>query len=571
VVYYPHVASIIKKRRGGHNYLYAATSARVGGQPRIVDQVYLGAEEEVIARLTGAAGGDPTLPDDTAHRRFGDVAAVWGMLERLDAVAVIDGVLGDARVSGGVSVGTYLALAALNRVCDPRSKAGFAGWWATTALGRMLRIPAGALDHRRFWDAMDRVEAEQLDQIEAALTRRMIEVFGLDTHALILDMTNFATFIDSTNDRAPVAARGKAKQKRYDLRLVGLGLVATRDGGVPLLSRAYSGSQPDVTQLTPVIEELAKRYASALGRPGGVTLTFDAGQNSEPNFTRIAELGLHFVGSAPPSDHPRLLALPASARGVVGAYAAENLTAVDARARVLGADRRVILTHSPGLHAAQQVGFAQTLGKATAGLSELADRLARGRTRRLRPKVEADIDAIRAPRWVARVVRADLSGDTPKAMRLTWRIDEGARRALEEEIFGKRILVTDHEDWPVAAVIDAYRSQEDLEAGFRQAKDPHVVSFAPIRHFTDHKIRVHLFTCVLALSVAHLMRREAGRAGLRLSVPALLAELEAIQETVLLYQGERGRPRARHKITKMTPAQQRLYRIFDLDRHAPRR
>jgi hypothetical protein len=186
------MASIIKKRRGDHVYLYAATSARVDGKPRIVDQVYLGTEEEVLARLTATAGGDPSLPAETVHRKFGDVAAVWGMLERLDAVAVIDGVLGEARVRGGVSVGTYLALAALNRVCDPRSKAGFASWWAGTALGRILRIPLGALDHRRFWDAMDRVDVERLDQVEAALTRRMVEVFTLDTQALILDMTNFA-------------------------------------------------------------------------------------------------------------------------------------------------------------------------------------------------------------------------------------------------------------------------------------------------------------------------------------------------------------------------------------------
>ena len=144
------MTSIIKKRRGDHVYLYAATSARVQGQPRIVDQVYLGTEQEVLARLTATAGEDPTLPAGTVHRKFGDVAAVWSMLQRLDAVAVIDEVLGDRRVHGGVSVGTYLALAALNRVCDPRSKAGFASWWAGTALGRMLNIPVGVLDHRRF-------------------------------------------------------------------------------------------------------------------------------------------------------------------------------------------------------------------------------------------------------------------------------------------------------------------------------------------------------------------------------------------------------------------------------------
>ena len=75
----------------------------------------------------------------------------------------------------------------------------------------------------------------------------MITTFALDISALALDMTNFATYIDSGNEKAPIAQRGKAKQKRTDLRLVGLGLVVTRDGGVPLVSHAYPGNKPDVT------------------------------------------------------------------------------------------------------------------------------------------------------------------------------------------------------------------------------------------------------------------------------------------------------------------------------------
>ena len=221
-----------------------------------------------------------------------------------------------------------------------------------------------------------------------------------------------------------------------------------------------------------MIEELHRRYTTALGGQGATTLTFDAGQNSEPNFTRLAELGLHFVGSVPPSDHPDLLARPATDRHLVPAYAQENLTALETTAMVLGRRRRVILTHSVGLHTAQQVGFAQTLRKATAALSELAGRLARGRTRRPQPKVQADVDAICAPRWVARVIRTELTGDTPATLRLAWRIDTHAQAALEQEIFGKRILVTDHNDWPLHQVIDSYRSQEYLEAGFRQAQRP---------------------------------------------------------------------------------------------------
>jgi hypothetical protein len=123
----------------------------------------------------------------------------------------------------------------------------------------------------------------------------------------------------------------------------------------------------------------------------------------------------------------------------------------------------------------------------------------------------------------------------------------------------------------VSDVVASYRSQSDVEASFRQLKDPKVVSFAPMFHWTDHKIRVHTFTCVLALQVAHLMVRRTTHAGLDLSVRRLLAALAGIQETVLIYQGDRGRPRARRIITDLDPTQKRLYDLFDLDRYTPRR
>jgi hypothetical protein len=76
------VPSIIKKRRGGSTYLYAATSARVGGRPRIVEQVYLGTEEEVIARLTGGrvvtrACPRPSTAGSVTSRRCGGCWRGW--------------------------------------------------------------------------------------------------------------------------------------------------------------------------------------------------------------------------------------------------------------------------------------------------------------------------------------------------------------------------------------------------------------------------------------------------------------------------------------------------------------
>ena len=320
--------------------------------------------------------------------------------------------------------------------------------------------------------------------------------FGLDLSGLVLDMTNFATFIDSANEKAPIAQRGKAKQKRHDLRLVGLALVVTRDGGIPVVSRAYPGNRPDVTQFTTVIDELVSRYQGLGGSAGELTVTFDAGNDSAANQDHLAGLGLHFVASLPPSWHPALLAIPGRRYRLVDQDRFGGLTAVEATAEALGATRRVILTHSPTFHARQARGFDQTLAKAGRQLSALAARLARGQTRRARGQVEAEITAITSPRWVTRVLQVTLTGQRPADLRLSWHADIHARQVLEDEYFGKRILFTDRDDWPAAEVIAAYRSQADAEAGFRQLKDRDIVSFSPMFHWTEQKIRVHAFYCV---------------------------------------------------------------------------
>ena len=562
------MASIVGKRQGNQTYYYLVESARVGGKPRIVSQQYLGSADEVMAKLSGAGAGEPVR---TQHKQFGDLAAVWSMLERLDVAGVIDRVA-PRRGDAAVSVGSYIALATANRIVAPCSKLAFADWWAGTAGPRFTRLSGAALDHRRFWDAMDRLDTDSLQVIETGLGRTMVSEFGLDLSGLALDMTNFATYIDTANARAPIAQRGKAKQKRADLRLVGLALVVTSDGGIPLCSHAYPGDRPDVTQFATVIDILSSRYRELAGTLESLTVVYDAGQNSAGNHERVEQSGIGFVGSLPPSDHPELLAMPASRYRPVDAERYPGLSCVDTEVTALGVTRRAVLTHSPTLHAKQSRGFQQTLAKARRRLSELQARLARGNTRRDRTAVEAQIAEICKPRWVDQVITTTLTGEHPGELRLSWRTDTRAHTRLENQIFGKRILFTNREHWPTADVVAGYRSQNDVEASFRQLKDPHVVSFGPMHHWTDQKIRVHVFYCVLALAVAHLMRRQADHAGLHLSVRELLATLAGIGETVLLFHdGGKGRPRAQRLLTDMTDTQRQLADLFHIDRYAPTR
>jgi transposase len=561
------MASIIGKTIKGQTYYYLREVARVGGKPKIVSQRYLGKASDIEAAIDGAT----VVPDRTRHLAFGDVAAVWAMLERLRVREIIDEVVGPRRADAAASAGTYIALAALNRVCDPCSKLAFAEWWRTTACDRWLPLSVSALDHRRFWDAMDQISEAHLTEIERRVVAAMIEAFGVDLSGLVLDMTNFATYIDSANDRAPIAQRGHAKQKRNDLRLVGLGLVVSTDGAIPLVSHAYAGNLPDVSQFEAMVGELISRFQILGGRPGALTLVFDAGQNSEDNFELFEDSPLHFVGSLPPSDHPDLTAVAASRYRTVDKARFPGLSAFETTKVVFGTERRIVVCHSQNLHDKQSQGFDQTLAKARRQLSALSARLGRGQTRKSKDRVEADIAAILKPRWLSRVISTSLSGDQPAELRLRFRTNPRAREALEEELFGKRILVTDKPNRlaSVAVIVVDYRSQEAAEADFRQMKDPKVVSFSPMFHFTEQKIRVHVLYCVLALMVARLMVREADRHGIHMSVRELLHGLAGIQETVLLYQGERGRPRARRMLTDLDDRQRRLYDLFGLSTHAP--
>src|SRR5207248_10014506 len=115
-------------------------------------------------------------------------------------------------------------------------------------------------------------------------------------------------------------------------------------------------------------------------------------------------------------------------------------------------------------------------------------------------------------------------------------------------------------------LILAYRSQHHVEAAFRTMKDPHFVGWEPLYHWTDQKIRVHAFYCVLALTLAGLLHREAHRAGLELSLGALCRSEEHTSELQSPYPStskkKAGRLRASTTYTELAPTTSRLAEIF---------
>src|SRR5437867_6652292 len=155
--------SLTPKVIDGHTYYYARYCQRVEGKPRIVRQVYLGKIEDLVTAAEGVR--QPPPPQETVVAAFGDVAALWQIVERLEVLPLLDSTLPTKR-DQGLSCGQYLLLAAINRAVAPTSKLQFADWYRQTVLTRLLPTDPAWLSSQNFWNHMDRVTADHIAAFE---------------------------------------------------------------------------------------------------------------------------------------------------------------------------------------------------------------------------------------------------------------------------------------------------------------------------------------------------------------------------------------------------------------------
>jgi transposase len=562
--------SLQKKLIRGHPYWYARECQRVHGKPTIVWQKYLG-KADVIAAAMGAPA-TPPQPTAVVLSDFAAPAALYDLTQQLALIPTIDRHAGKRRQ--GVSVGTYLTLAALNRCLAPTSKARLADWYQRTVLRRLLPVPPGHLTSQRFWDHLSYLDAAKIQAIEEALTRTLLERFQLDLSCLLYDTTNFYTFIDSFNAAPTLAQRGKSKENRADLRIVGLALLVTRDFHIPLFHHVYPGNVHDAPTFASLTETLVARYRLFSHQVDGITLVYDKGNNSAGTQERLDASPYHFVGSLSPSQHPDLLRIP---RARFHPLAGEDLAGVLAwrtRKQVLGAERTLVVTYNPELFLTQSATILREVRKRTRKLRMLQRQLAhpapQGKPRTVASVIKL-VQAILTGRHMKDLIPTEVTAQDGLP-RVSYRMDQPAWSRLQRTLLGKNILFTDQEAWTDDAIVRAYRGQHHIEEAFKRMKNPHFVSWRPLHHWTDQKIRVHAFYCVLALLLSALLRRTLAHHGIELSIMKILETLAGIKEVALIYRAPPSKTKPVITYSQLTPLQTRLSQALRLDRfqsHSP--
>jgi len=562
----------------GRTYYYLSLWGWKNGKCRRLSQQYLGKPEDIAHAIQG---GGPS-PQYAVVLDWGLPLALWQEAARAQIAEHVDRLC--PKRAQGLSTGDYLRLAAINRACEPVSKQAMWDWVSHTSLPRVWpQASAAQLTSQRFWDHLDRIEADTAQTIWQQLVAAVLQREQIPLSQICYDGTNFYTFIDTFNLRCQVAKRGKNKQGRCNLRQVSYALFCTTDGHLPLFYDVYEGNRNDAKEFPRVLERF-QRWLVQRADPGCTTpkptLIFDKGNNSADNFALIDSLQLPYVGSVKLDEHPDLVALsnqdsrwqPATEPALEGTKSWRT------QQRVYGKERTLVLTYNEHLFASQwatvQNDLAQALSQLATVQRNLLDRsagLIKGGTPPSVESVQCKCEQILHRQHLRQLVPFTVRANAAGVPQLSYQADPAAQQKLTDTYLGKTLLITGHKEWTDAQVIRAYRSQFVIEEIFHEMKDRHIGAWWPLHHWTDSKIQVHGLYCTIAVLLRALLWRRAHQAGLRLSMAGLLQKLGQIQQVINVYPPKRaGKPGAEQLVlTKRDEVQEKLIEILGLQPHQP--
>ena len=547
------MATLQKRNSRGHTYWSIVESRRVNGKPRPVILEYLGTAEVLLKRLTEG------VPKKVRTYSHGTVAVMLGIAEELKIVETINKHLNANPFRDGFTVGGSLLLAAIGRICQPTSKRNwYEGWARNTSLSYLLRMSLSRLDSQHFWDQMDALPTNIIPLIEQDIVTTLFKNEGVSPDTLLCDTTNFFTHIDSANHRCTIAQRGKNKQKRMDLRQYGLLLLVSRQDHFPLLHKVYPGNLVDRTVFKEHFMDMLNRFKAICGSLEDITLVFDQGNNSKKMLKEVTE-HIHFVGALSPYQHKALIEEANRSMENVQIRGRDVLCYEIAK-EIWGLDLKVVVYVSEKLRAGQLRGIQQDMGKLFTRLAKLKAQIAiptkKGK-KRTKDVLEKKIASMTRTLSTKDIVLWELRPLEKDAFDLEFWVDEDQLTYLKEEWLGRRILISNRHTWSAEQIVLAYWGQSNVENAFKNMKNPFHLAMRPQYHWTDQKIEVHAFICLLAflmVMIAHKRARE--NAGFTGSPHTLLEKLSAIRLATFIESPKaktKGRYKANYQLEEMDP------------------
>jgi len=564
--------SLVAKKKGNKLYYYVVESARVDGQPRIVHQAYLGTAEKLAAMVR-----DRTAPVPVAAslREFGLPAALWLVAQQSGVWDWLQSLWPAPR--SGPSPAHYLLLAAIHRVCQPGPKTEVAQWYRQSILSALWNFAPERFTSQAFWDAFEQIlpEAQQdlpwqqdpLEKAQLALLGLWKEKQLVSRRLLAYDTTNFYTYIASTNQRNQLAQRGHNKQGRHNLRQVGLSYVLDGENGLSLCHHVYPGNVADVEEFSTALARITRMLDQNQIARDTVTLVLDKGSAALANTVALEEARLGWISALPWNQAPAELRSRAVEELAVCSSAQPGVRAAGEKILVHGREYLCVVKYSASFAGEQLHSVTTSLSRVLQRLRRLAQQLNKPRARWKQLQIMRKLKRWLSAPFLAELIRYQLE-EHAEGWHLQFDFDAAAFSQLLAQRLGRTVLLTNHLDWSAEQVVAGYAGQQSIERVFRGLKDGDWLGWDPMHHWTDRKIRIHAFYCMLGISLLHYLHQQAQAAWADLSLEQLLEELAQIKQFVLLYppQGEKGPARTAYVLSQQTLAQQALVKTLGLER-----
>lgn len=564
------MASLVAKKKGNKLYYYVVESARIDGKPRIVHQAYLGTAEKLAEMVR-----DRTAPVPLAAttREFGLPAALWVAAQQTGVWDLLQSLWPMPR--SGPSPAHYLLLAAIHRICQPGPKTEVPDWYRSSILSTLWELPPERFTSQAFWDAFEQILPEghealspaddPLEQAQLRLLGRWKEKQQVSRRLLAYDTTNFYTYIASSNGRNQLAQRGHNKQGRHNLRQVGLSYVLDGEHGLSLCHHVYPGNVADVEEFSTGLTRITRMLDQNQIARETVTLVLDKGSAALANTVALEEAGVGWISALPWNQAPAELRSRATEELPACSSAQPGVRALAEKTLVHGREYLCVVKYSASFAGEQLHSLTTSLSRVLQSLRRLTMELKKPKARWKQEQIERKIRRWLSAPFLAELVRYQLQ-EQDGGWQLQFDFDSAALPQLLNQRLGRTVLLTNRMDWSAEQVVAGYGGQQSIERVFRGLKDGEWLGWDPMYHWTDRKIRIHAFYCMLGISLLQYVHQQAKTAWADLSVEQLLEELEQIQQFVLLYppQGEKGPPRTAYVLSQQSLAQQALVKTLGL-------
>ena len=253
----------------------------------------------------------------------------------------------------------------IGRMAAPGSELATWQWVRSrSALGELLDTDFDSMPLVRLYRVSDLLLRHR-DAIEAALFARIRDLFTLPTTVTLYDLTN--TYLEGTAANIPKAARGRSKEKRSDCPLVTLGMVLDSSGFVRK-SKMFAGNVTEGSTLQDMLK--------GLDAPEGALVIVDAGIATEANLAWLKDQGYRYLAVS--RERSRQFDPDQATEVLTKSQETVQLQ------RVLDKDGTEVrlYCHSAGRHTKETAINARFVKSFEAGLTKLADGLAKPRTQK---------------------------------------------------------------------------------------------------------------------------------------------------------------------------------------------